>query len=140
MKPFLSGLVVLPILLALCSCGGKGNRAVTPEDPQAAADQERRYQEMMAQAERKAREGRGEEKIQQAITEFLEQVGRVPTNLTELVSANILRELPKPPTGRSFYYAPEKGRVVLVNAPPPAPGAAPATGGDARTTVGPALP
>lgn len=94
-----------------------------------AAETERRYQEMMAHAEKKAKEGRAEERVQQAISEFLEEVGRVPTNLTELVSANILRELPKPPPGRTFLYAPEKGRVVLVNAGAPAARPAPAAGG-----------
>lgn len=112
-------LPLIPVLLALAACGGGANKAVSQEDPQAAAETARRYQEMMAHAEKKAKEGRAEEKVQQAISEFLEQVGRVPTNLTELVSARILTELPKPPAGRTFYYAPEKGRVVLVNAPPP---------------------
>jgi hypothetical protein len=107
------------------ACSDRGNRALSPDEAGQQTERQQRYQGMIAQAERKAKEGRGEEKIQVAITEFLQETGRVPTNLTELVSARLLTELPKAPPGRAFYYSPEKGRVVLVAAPTPPPGAAP---------------
>lgn len=116
-------------LALLSSCGGGRHSAGAAEDPAAAAEQAQRYQEMISRAEKKAREGRPEERIQQAIQEFQQQVGRVPTNLPEIVSAGILTELPKPPPGRAYYYAPEKGRVVLVQAPDRPQGAA-ARGGN----------
>ncbi len=113
----------LPLLGLLAACGGSQNKAVAQEDPQAAAQRAQRYEEMIARAEKKAADGRSEERLQEAIARFQQEIGRVPTNLTEIVSVGVLKELPKAPPGRQFYYAPEMGRVVLMAAPQQKPAA-----------------
>jgi tetratricopeptide (TPR) repeat protein len=46
-----------------------------------------------------------------AVGKFRKQFGRPPTELSELVSAHILKKMPPDPYGGTFYYDPSDGRV-----------------------------
>jgi hypothetical protein len=51
--------------------------------------------------------------IRNGIEEFQIQVGRLPTNLTEIVKLGYMPRIPEPPDGAAYIYDPVKGRIGL---------------------------
>lgn len=44
---------------------------------------------------------------------FLAEIGRPPTSVNEFVERGLIRQLPKAPEGKKFFYDPQQNRIVL---------------------------
>lgn len=46
---------------------------------------------------------------------FLAEIGRPPTSVNEFVERGLIRQLPKAPEGKKFFYDAAKNQIVLAN-------------------------
>jgi hypothetical protein len=52
--------------------------------------------------------------LRQRIYQFQLEIGRVPTNLHELIRHQYVTDLPKPPPGKKYVYDAERGNLYQV--------------------------
>ncbi|NCD34638.1 MAG: hypothetical protein EOL87_14630 [Spartobacteria bacterium] len=95
--------LVTAVLLAACSKGA------------ASDSKDNVYQEMLNRVERKRAAEAGIQDVRSAVRLFQTQLGRLPTNLTELVRFGYVETLPRLPEGYQIDYNPAIG-LISVNA------------------------
>jgi hypothetical protein len=49
---------------------------------------------------------------------FLAEIGRPPTSVNEFVERGLIRQLPKAPDGKKFFYDAQQNRIVLADRQP----------------------
>ena len=105
-------LIFIAISLSLAiSCGDtpkNGTSSSAPEGTNADA-----YAEMLDRSRNKLKESEKENAILSALSRFMRDNRRYPTNLTELVSARYLPSIPAPQPGFEYYYQPDRGIVRI---------------------------
>ncbi len=79
--------------------------------------QARDYRAMLQRVRAKQEERNGLEEVQKAISTFQMRIGRLPTELAELVERGILPGLPRPPPETRFVYDRLKGNVTVAPLP-----------------------
>lgn len=77
----------------------------------------RDYRAMLQRVRAKQEERNGLEEIQKAVSAFQMRIGRLPTELIELVERGILPSMPRPPLEMRFVYDHIKGNVTLAPLP-----------------------
>lgn len=95
--------------LACAACSQERSRAVTTPG----AAKERDYREMIERSRARGREQDALQKMQDAIGRFHLEIGRLPTNITELVIRRYVDTIPTLPANQQFDYKPELGVVVI---------------------------
>ena len=96
---------VLVVCLAVYGC--------RRESPGVAADGVD-YRETLERARARGGTERTLNEVRQAVQQFQVSLGRMPSNINELVTHNYLPEEPVPPEGHFFGIDPVRGHVVLV--------------------------
>lgn len=120
MKQAITSCLILILTLALAGCGDKpaasegaakpstgggssGNPLTAPAD----------YAGALAGARNRATKTVDLARLNQAIDMFKAQEGRNPTNLNELVAAQIVNQLPEAPAGMKIQYDASSGKVSM---------------------------
>ena len=102
------------LLAALCllsGCGGdRASGSTSPKD----------YRARMNEAIQKKARNETLYQIAGAVNRFRDEVGRLPTNLNEIVDYGYMPRIPKAPDGMAYYYNSAAGNVTM--GPPPAQG------------------
>ena len=109
-------------LLAILGCSkSELATAVKPPDPHIAVINTNEVAAIDFRA--KLKENREKQKSASDIDEliasiqtFQEEMGRVPSNLVELVEMKYIGEIPQPPKNRKYVYQSNRGQVVEVEA------------------------
>lgn len=104
------------LLLAMTSCSR--GRARVVDEPRAPVEEGRNYQEMLDRVRARQSPVQIQETLIDATRRFQREMGRLPTNLTELVRRNYLAELKPAPEGYAYTYDPVYGNVGLVPVTP----------------------
>jgi hypothetical protein len=123
-------------LLAAAGCSQERSRAVT--DP-AAADQ-RDYRQMIERSRARQNSQNSLLQMQDALRDFQRDLGRLPTNLVELVIRKFIPAIPSLPAGQTFAYDPSLGLLTVRNVQQPdtlSPKLPPAPELTNRPTLGP---
>ena len=115
--------IILGLLLLLLAtgCPRERNRAVTPGDR--VAGEKKDYAGMLDRVRDRQKSAAVVGTIQEGLKRFQIDLGRLPTNLYELVSLKYVKDIPEAPEGFAYYYDPVHGNVQLIRAntePPPA--------------------
>ncbi|MBI5384353.1 MAG: hypothetical protein HZA90_06655 [Verrucomicrobia bacterium] len=111
MKPTLFLLALLALAAAGCGPKQEPAKKSTGENPLTApAD----YVGAIGKAQQSAIKTVATASLDQAIKMFQEEKGRLPTNLTELVTSGTLPKLPAVPNGMKFDYDAASGKVKIV--------------------------
>ena len=119
---FRRGLLGLLLLLA-AGCSQERSRAVN----EPASAKEKDYRQMVERVRNRQSSQRSLELLQDGVRNFQKDIGRLPTNIIELVIRRYVPAIPSLPPGQQFYYDPVHGNVNIaqVSAPlmnlPPAP-------------------
>ena len=95
---------ILMLIGLLAGCGG--NETVVPDEQQRlrAAREKKEQSELLA-------------RMTATIGKFRDDVGRLPTNLSEIVTFGYLQKIPEPPDGMVYYFDPVFGNVRIVPRP-----------------------
>ena len=116
-------LLGLVVVLAVVACSQERSRAVN----EPASAQEKDYRQMVERVRNRQTSQRSLELLQDGVKNFQRDIGRLPTNIIELVIRRYVSAIPSLPPGQQFYYDPVHGNVNIaqVSAPlmnlPPAP-------------------
>jgi len=116
---------LLLVLLALA--GGLAVRAAPTNAPAASTNAPGKpvdYRAMLQKVRLKQQEHNGLEDLQTAVRAFQMRVGRLPSELSELVERGLLPEIPAPPPGSRFVYDRVTGNVRVAAYALPLPQAA----------------
>lgn len=110
-------------VLAVAGCSQERSRAVN----EPASAKEKDYRQMVDRVRNRQTSQRSLELLQDGVRNFHRDIGRLPTNIVELVIRRYVSAIPSLPPGQQFYYDPVHGNVNIaqVSAPmmnlPPAP-------------------
>lgn len=107
------------VLLMLAGCGRQdaGTPAGQPGQP-------KDYRAMLEHARQRQAANSSLKTVTEALQKFQVDLGRSPKDLSELVRARYLKEIPPPPEGQTYYYDPPLANVEL-GPVPKQPAAAP---------------
>ena len=115
------GTILLAMVLSVgglvAGCSRERNRAVSPDENEAAAEGPRDYQEMLSRARNKSSHVDTLNRLEDAIQRFQYELARLPTNLNELANRGYLAQIPPPPPGQAYTYNPVHGNVGIVDLP-----------------------
>lgn len=102
---------VLAILtaMALAACSQERSRAVT----ETTAGGNHDYRQMIERARNKQSSQHALDGLQDGIRAFQTDIGRLPTNITELVLRHYVKSIPTLPPGQQFFYDPVHGNVTI---------------------------
>jgi hypothetical protein len=117
--------VLLIAFAALASAGCSPQRSTAVADP--AAGGARDYRQMIARSRARQKSQNTIQEMQDAIQRFQRDIGRLPSNIYELVSRGYLKVVPSLPAGQQYSYDPNMGILTIVAVQP-------------RDTLSPALP
>lgn len=95
--------------LAFAACSQERSRAV--KEPGEAKGRD--YREMIQRSRARGREQDALQKMQDAIGRFHLEIGRLPTNIMELVARRYVETIPTLPANQQFEYKAELGVVVI---------------------------
>lgn len=104
------------VILAAAACSRERARVV--EEPRAPVEEGRNYQEMLDRVRNRQSPVQIQESLIDATRRFQREMGRLPTNLTELVRRKYLPELKPAPEGYAYTYDPVHGNVGLAPVTP----------------------
>ena len=114
----LPGMIALSLLLAACSSKerARATRNADPEitnvDTNEIANVD--YRKRMKDRRENTPEDEKVFALRQRIYRFQLEIGRVPTNLHELIKHQYVTDLPKAPPGKKYVYDPERGNLYQV--------------------------
>lgn len=104
------------IILTAAACSRQRSRAL--EEPRVPEEEGRNYQEMLDRVRNRQSPVQIQESLIDATRRFQREMGRLPTNLTELVRRKYLPELKPAPEGYAYTYDPVHGNVGLAPVTP----------------------
>jgi hypothetical protein len=104
------GYILLAGTLVVVGCGKKQESTPAPPPP-AVHDG---YLGTLARGQQIAVKGIDTASLNQEVTLFNVQEGRLPKDLNELVTMHYLGKLPEPPPGMKINYDPATGKVTVV--------------------------
>ena len=81
--------------------------------PLTASEKDKDYAEVLEKSRKNLTDDRNLEQIVKAIRLFQVEIGRSPTNLSEVVQFHYLPELPEAPEGLIYHYENKTGNIQL---------------------------
>ncbi len=103
--------ILLLAALSLAGCSQERSRAV---NEQSAAGQ-KDYRQMIQRARTRQNAQNTLAQMQEALQSFQRDMGRLPTNIVELVTRNYIRTIPALSPGQQFAYDPALGLLTIQN-------------------------
>jgi len=101
-------LILMNIIFVTAFIMGCGKPPALPE-----SEKEKNYSEILEKSLENLNHDRNLVKITRAIRLFQVEIGRSPTNLSEIVKFHYLDELPEPPEGLIFHYENKTGNIQM---------------------------
>lgn len=106
--------ILLSAAVVLAACSGERSRAVNEPGPQNGGTGGRNYREVFERSRNKSKTADTVEGMQAAIQRFHRDVGRMPTNLVELVVRRYIPGIPELPGSNRFAYDASMGTLSVV--------------------------
>lgn len=122
MLPRAASLLAAALALILCACTEQRSRAVNePAAGKGGKGGKVDFQAMIERSRNRQHTQDTVQTMQQAIRRFHSEIGRVPTNLAELVNRRYIPRIPQLPAGQQFAYDPTLGflQIATVRTPDP---------------------
>lgn len=101
--------------LAASGCSQERSRAVT----EPAGANERDYRGMIERSRARQNSQDSLQSLRDAIRHFQQDIGRLPTNVAELIVRRYVKAMPQLPPDQQFVYDPVLGVVGIQNVAPP---------------------
>ena len=97
---------------------GLGVGCSKPTAPAADTGEAPDYGQLLRNARERSAARMGTDRLSEAIGAFETEMGRSPTNLTELVRYGFIKEIPPAPAGKAYSYDSVNSVLLLVPARP----------------------